>query len=152
MPSRNWSASSRPAIKVYYRRRDNNHHRKAGNIADFVTRWGGAYDHMIVLDADSDMSAAAMITLARAMAADPKSGIIQSLPLLHNRWTPFARMTQFAGRVYGPLVATGLAAWHGRDGNYWGHNAIIRTRAFAEACGPARTHRPQALRGPCAEP
>ena len=44
-----------PAIKVYYRRRDNNHHRKAGNIADFVTRWGGAYDHMIVLDADSDM-------------------------------------------------------------------------------------------------
>jgi len=124
-----------PAIKVYYRRRDNNHHRKAGNIADFVTRWGAAYDHMIVLDADSDMSAAAMITLARAMVADPKAGIIQSLPLLQNRWTPFARMTQFAGRVYGPLVAAGLSAWHGRDGNYWGHNAIIRTRAFAEACG-----------------
>lgn len=124
-----------PAIRVYYRRRENNHHRKAGNIADFVTRWGGAYDHMIVLDADSDMSAAAMITLARAMAADPKSGIIQSLPLLQNRWTPFARMTQFAGRVYGPLVATGLSAWHGRDGNYWGHNAIIRTKAFAEAAG-----------------
>ena len=124
-----------PAIRVYYRRRENNHHRKAGNIADFVTRWGGAYDHMIVLDADSDMSASAMITLARAMAADPKAGIIQSLPLLQNRWTPFARMTQFAGRVYGPLVATGLSAWHGRDGNYWGHNAIIRTRAFAEACG-----------------
>ncbi|MCX7348135.1 MAG: glucans biosynthesis glucosyltransferase MdoH [Alphaproteobacteria bacterium] len=124
-----------PAIKVHYRRRDNNHHRKAGNIADFVTRWGAAYDHMIVLDADSDMSAGAMITLARAMAADPRSGIIQSLPLLQNRWTPFARMTQFAGRVYGPLVAAGLSAWHGRDGNYWGHNAIIRTRAFAEACG-----------------
>ena len=124
-----------PAIRVYYRRRENNHHRKAGNIADFVTRWGGAYDHMIVLDADSDMSAAAMITLARAMAADPKAGIIQSLPLLQNRWTPFARMTQFAGRVYGPLVATGLSAWHGRDGNYWGHNAIIRTKAFAEAAG-----------------
>lgn len=124
-----------PAIRVYYRRRDNNHHRKAGNIADFVTRWGGAYDHMIVLDADSDMSAGAMITLARAMAADPQAGIIQSLPLLQNRWTPFARMTQFAGRVYGPLVAAGLSAWHGRDGNYWGHNAIIRTKAFAEACG-----------------
>ena len=124
-----------PAIRVYYRRRDNNHHRKAGNIADFVSRWGAAYDHMIVLDADSDMSAGAMITLARAMAADPKSGIIQSLPLLQNRWTPFARMTQFAGRVYGPLVAAGLSAWHGRDGNYWGHNAIIHTRAFAEACG-----------------
>ena len=23
----------------------------------------------------------------------------------------------------------------GRDGNYWGHNAIIRTRAFADHCG-----------------
>jgi membrane glycosyltransferase len=124
-----------PAVNVFYRRREHNHHRKAGNIADFVTRWGGAYDHMIVLDADSDMSAKAMITLARAMAADPKAGIIQSLPLLQNRWTPFARMTQFAGRVYGPVVAAGLSTWHGRDGNYWGHNAIIRTRAFASCAG-----------------
>ncbi len=124
-----------PAMKVYYRRRADNHHRKAGNIADFVTRWGGAYDHMIVLDADSEMTAQAILTLARTMAADPQAGIVQSLPLLQNRWTPFARMTQFAGRVYGPLVAAGLSAWHGRDGNYWGHNAIIRTKAFAEAAG-----------------
>ena len=124
-----------PDMGVYYRRRENNHHRKAGNIADFVTRWGGAYDHMLVLDADSDMQAETLITLARAMAADEQAGIIQSLPLLHRRWTPFARMMQFAGRVYGPLVATGLSAWHGRDGNYWGHNAIIRTKAFAEAAG-----------------
>jgi membrane glycosyltransferase len=68
------------------------------------------------------------------MAADKKLGIIQTLPLLHNRWTLYARMQQFAGRVYGPVVAAGLAAWHGRDGNYWGHNAIIRVKAFAE-CG-----------------
>ncbi len=122
-------------LPVYYRRREHNHHKKAGNIADFVTRWGGAYDHMIVLDADSDMKAQTLITLARAMAADSRAGIIQTLPLLHNRWTPFARMMQFAGRVYGPVVAAGLAAWHGREGNYWGHNAIIRTRAFAEAAG-----------------
>ena len=120
---------------VYYRRRADNRHRKAGNIGDFVTRWGGAYDHMIVLDADSEMSGDILVTLARAMAADPAAGIIQSLPLLHNRWTPYARMTQFAGRIYGPVVAAGLAAWHGRDGNYWGHNAIIRTRAFAAAAG-----------------
>ena len=122
-------------MAIYYRRRSDNHHRKAGNIADFVTRWGGAYDHMIVLDADSDMSPQTLITLARAMAHDKEAGIIQSLPLLRNRWTPFARMTQFAGAVYGPLVAIGLSAWHGREGNYWGHNAIIRTRAFAEAAG-----------------
>jgi membrane glycosyltransferase len=35
----------------------------------------------------------------------------------------------------GPVIATGLAMWSGRDGNYWGHNAIIRTRAFAAHCG-----------------
>ncbi len=122
-------------IAVYYRRRADNHHKKAGNIADFVTRWGGAYEAMIVLDADSLMAGSTLVTLARAMAADPKAGIIQSLPLLHNRWTLYARMQQFAGRVYGPIVANGLAAWHGRDGNYWGHNAIIRVKAFAEAAG-----------------
>lgn len=69
--------------------------------------------------------------MARAMAGDRKAGI-DTLPLLQNRWTPYARMTQFAGRVYGPVVAAGLARWYGRDGNYWGHNAIIRTRAFAK--------------------
>ena len=122
-------------MSVYYRRREDNHHRKAGNIADFVTRWGGAYDHMIVLDADSDMWPETLITLARAMALDSEAGIIQTLPLLRNRWTAYARMTQFAGAVYGPLVAVGLSAWHGRDGNYWGHNAIIRTKAFASAAG-----------------
>jgi membrane glycosyltransferase len=125
----------REEIAVYYRRRADNHHKKAGNIADFVTRWGGAYEAMIVLDADSMMAGPTLVTLARAMAADPKAGIIQSLPLLHNRWTLYARMQQFAGRVYGPIVANGLAAWHGRDGNYWGHNAIIRVKAFAEAAG-----------------
>ena len=31
-----------PDSRVYYRHRPKNHHRKAGNIADFVTRWGGA--------------------------------------------------------------------------------------------------------------
>ncbi len=69
------------------------------------------------------------------MEADPDAGIIQSLPLIINRNTFFARLQQFAARVYGPVIATGLAMWSGRDGNYWGHNAIIRTKAFAEHCG-----------------
>jgi membrane glycosyltransferase len=122
-------------IGIYYRRRPENKHKKAGNIADFVTRWGGAYESMVVLDADSHMDGKTLIILARAMAADRKLGIVQTLPLLHNRWTLYARMQQFAGRVYGPLVAAGLAAWHGEDGNYWGHNAIIRVKAFADCAG-----------------
>ena len=124
-----------PDARVYYRHRPKNHHRKAGNIADFVTRWGGHYEQMLVLDADSLMTGTCIVRLAAAMEADPDAGIIQSLPLIINRNTFFARLQQFAARVYGPVIATGLAIWSGRDGNYWGHNAIIRTKAFADHCG-----------------
>jgi membrane glycosyltransferase len=51
------------------------------------------------------------------------------------RNTLFARMQQFAGGVYGPLMASGLAFWHRGTGNFWGHNAIIRVRAFMESAG-----------------
>ena len=121
--------------RIYYRHRPKNTSRKAGNIADFVTRWGGAYEHMVVLDADSLMTGHAIVSLAAAMEADPDSGIIQSLPLIINRNTMFARLQQFAARIYGPVIASGLSLWSGRDGNYWGHNAIIRTAAFASHCG-----------------
>ncbi len=124
-----------PDAPVYYRHRPKNERRKAGNIEDFVKRWGGAYDAMIILDADSIMSGEAIVTLAAAMEADPDAGIIQTLPCIINRSTFFARLQQFASRVYGPIVAAGIAVWHGRDGNYWGHNAIIRVKAFAGYAG-----------------
>jgi membrane glycosyltransferase len=124
-----------PDSRVYYRHRPKNVSRKAGNIADWVTRWGGTYAHMLVLDADSLMSGETIVRLAAAMEADPDAGIIQTLPLIINRNTLFARAQQFAARLYGPVIASGLSAWMGRDGNYWGHNAIIRTKAFAAHCG-----------------
>jgi membrane glycosyltransferase len=124
-----------PGARIYYRHRPKNHHRKAGNIADFVKRWGGLYDPMLVLDADSLMTGECIVHLAAAMEADPDAGIIQTLPLIINRNTLFARVQQFAARVYGPVIATGLSTWMGRDGNYWGHNAIIRTKAFAGHAG-----------------
>lgn len=124
-----------PSARFYYRHRPKNYHRKAGNIADFVSRWGGHYEHMLVLDADSLMTGECIARLAATMEADPDAGIIQSLPLIINRNTLFARVQQFAARVTGPVIATGLAIWMGRDGNYWGHNAIIRTKAFAAQGG-----------------
>ena len=88
---------------------------------------------MIVLDADSLMSGAAIRALADAMEADPEAGLIQSFPVLISAETLFGRMQEFATSVYGWLLAEGLALWSGSEGNYWGHNAIIRTRAFAES-------------------
>lgn len=122
-------------MQVCYRRRLDNVGRKAGNIADFIRRWGAAYDFMIVLDADSYMTAEAMVELARAMEQDADAGLIQTAPRLAGRNTLFARMQQFSTAVYGPVLAAGIAAWQGREGNYWGHNAIIRIAAFAESCG-----------------
>jgi membrane glycosyltransferase len=124
-----------PAERIYYRHRRRNVNRKAGNIGDFVARWGGRYDHMVVLDADSLMTGEAIAKLAAAMEADPDAGVIQSVPLVINRNTLFARIQQFAARITGPIIACGLSLWMGRDGNYWGHNAIIRTAAFAAHCG-----------------
>lgn len=122
-------------MPVRYRRRWHNSGRKVGNIDDFVRRWGGHYQYMIVLDADSLMSPATLVALARRMQADARLGILQTLPSLIGQRSLFARLQQFASRVYGPVIAQGVAAWSGDDGNYWGHNAIIRVAAFASACG-----------------
>ena len=73
--------------------------------------------------------------LASAMDANPRVGLIQTVPRLVGGQTLFACLQQFAAGYYGPIVAAGLAAWHGGGGNYWGHNAIIRTRAFAASAG-----------------
>jgi membrane glycosyltransferase len=127
-------ARYRHGSALFYRRRSRNLGRKSGNVADFVRRWGGRYDHMIVFDADSVMSGPTMDRLARMMAANPEAGIIQTVPLPANRRTGFARMLQFACRVYGPVQAAGFACWTGDDSNYFGHNAIIRLAAFARHC------------------
>ena len=129
--------------RLFYRRRPKNTERKAGNIADWVRRFGGAYPLMLILDADSVMEGETIVRLAAMMEADPEAGLIQTLPVIVNGTTLFARLQQFAGRVYGPLIAFGIARWHGTEGNYWGHNAIIRTEAFAAQAGlpvlPGRT-------------
>ncbi len=117
-------------------------------MQDFVTRWGGRYDHMIVLDADSLIEAPTLLRLVQMMQADPALGILQTAPQLIGARTFFGRLQQFAACVYGPVIARGLAAWSGDSGNYWGHNAIIRVAAFAAELRPARARGPQAVRRP----
>ncbi|HEX4180028.1 MAG TPA: glucans biosynthesis glucosyltransferase MdoH [Caulobacteraceae bacterium] len=123
------------SIAVYYRRRRKNIDRKSGNLADWVRRFGDAYDYMLVLDADSLMSADTMVGLAAGMDRDPKLGLLQTSPTIINAETPFARLQQFACRLYGPMFSRGQDWWSGAEGNYWGHNAIIRVKAFAESAG-----------------
>ena len=123
------------AGNVYYRHRPENTGRKSGNIEDWIKRFGAAYDHMIVLDADSLMTEDTILRLVSAMETHPGVALIQTLPVVVNAKTLFGRLQQFSGRLYGPLIAAGIAWWHGTESNYWGHNAIIRLRAFAEDAG-----------------
>lgn len=124
-----------PDARLFYRRRPQNTDRKAGNVADWVQRHGAAYEGMIILDADSLMSADTIVRLTAEMEADPRLGLLQTAPNLVGAETLFARLQQFAARTYGGMLAAGQDWWSGAEGNYWGHNAIIRVKAFASCAG-----------------
>ncbi|MHC5653156.1 glucans biosynthesis glucosyltransferase MdoH [Stappia sp. ICDLI1TA098] len=129
--------------RLFYRHRSPNTGRKAGNIADFIRASGGAYDYMLVLDADSLMSATTIVEMVRRMEAAPDLGLLQTVPRIIGRKTLFGRMIQFSANFYSPVFSRGVAALQGRQGPFWGHNALIRMRAFASTCGlPALAGKP----------
>lgn len=120
---------------IFYRRRRVRLKRKSGNVADFCRRWGRAYAYMLMLDADSLMAGDTIVRLVHMMEQSPGVGMIQTAPTAVNRRSLLARVQQFAGRLYGPLFAAGLHYWQLGDGQYWGHNTIIRVAAFMAHCG-----------------
>jgi membrane glycosyltransferase len=81
------------------------------------------------------------------MEANPDAGIVQTVPRAAGRDTLFARMQQFANRVYGPLFAAGLHFWQLGESHYWGHNAIIRVAPFMRHCALGRLPGRGALSG-----
>ena len=121
--------------RIFLRRRLENAERKAGNISEWVRRFGGAYEFMVILDADSTMAGETLLRLTDAMERNPGVGLIQTAPTITGAETLFARMSQFGVRMYGRVAAAGLAWWAGSEASYWGHNAILRTRAFAASAG-----------------
>jgi len=126
------------AGRIFYRWRRHRIKRKSGNVADFCRRWGSRYRYMVVLDADSVMSGECLATLVRLMEASPTAGIIQTAPRAAGRETVYARIQQFATRVYGPLFTAGLHFWQLGESYYWGHNAIIRIAPFMRHCALGR--------------
>jgi membrane glycosyltransferase len=133
-----WCRSIGRFDKIFYRRRRVHQKRKSGNVADFCRRWGAQYGYMIMLDADSIMAGDTLVRLVQMMERSPGVGMIQTAPSAVNRRSLFARVQQFASRVYGPMFAAGLHYWQLGDGQYWGHNAIIRVAAFMAHCGLRR--------------
>jgi len=116
--------------RIRYRRRFENTGFKAGNIMEFLDHHAAGFETMLVLDADSSMSAEAVLRLARAMQADPRLGIVQHLTVGEPATSPFPRLFQFGMRAGMRTWAAGQDWWQGDAGPYWGHNAMIRIAPF----------------------
>jgi membrane glycosyltransferase len=133
-----WCREERGFGRIFYRRRRARIERKSGNVADFCRRWGAHYRYMVTLDADSIMSGETIVKMASLMEAHPHVGMIQTAAAAVNRRSLFARIQQFASHVYGPMFTAGLHWWQLGDGQYWGHNTIIRIEPFMAHCGLPR--------------
>ena len=120
--------------KIYYRRRLFNEARKSGNVRDFLNTWGKRYRYFVCCDADSVMRGETLVDLVKLMEVHPTVGLIQTVPALVNAESLFGRIQQFANRLYAPVFIAGLNYWALDFGNYWGHNAIIRTEPFMQFC------------------
>lgn len=118
---------------VDYRRRPDNTGRKPGNIAEWFDRAGQHFAYMLVLDADSRMSGARIRRMIWRMEQQPDLGLLQAGMALLPARSRFGQFQRTASRLLGPHFGAGLAAWTGATGNYWGHNALIRTAAFEDA-------------------
>jgi membrane glycosyltransferase len=124
----------RERLRITYRRRTANLGFKAGNIRDFCDHWGKHHDFALVLDADSVMTASAVLRLVRIMQAEPQLGILQSLVIGMPSASAFARLFQFGMRLGMRSYTIGSAWWQADCGPYWGHNAIIRLAPFMAYC------------------
>jgi membrane glycosyltransferase len=129
-----WCAGDPDADRIIYRRRTENTGFKAGNVRDFCTRWGGDFELMLPLDADSLMTGEAIRRLVRIMQAYPRIGILQSLVVGMPSASAFARIFQFGMRHGMRAYTMGQAWWVGECGPYWGHNAVVRIKPFVEHC------------------
>jgi membrane glycosyltransferase len=124
----------RDRVAITYRRRTVNTGYKAGNIRDFCERWGNSHELAVTLDADSFMTADAILRLVRIMQADGRLGILQGLVVGLPSTSLFARIFQFGMRLGMRSYTIGSAWWQSDCGPYWGHNAVLRLEPFIKYC------------------
>ncbi|MFY8106769.1 MAG: glucans biosynthesis glucosyltransferase MdoH, partial [Elstera sp.] len=129
-----WKASDAHPEELIYRRRTENTGFKAGNVRDFLTRYGEGYDFFLPLDADSLMGADSILRLVRSLQTFPQVGLLQTLVVGMPSGSFFARAFQFGMRQGMRTYTMGGAWWQGDCGPFWGHNALIRLAPFRDEC------------------
>jgi membrane glycosyltransferase len=127
-------AEDRDPGRIRYRRRAANTGFKAGNVMDFLDHHADGFELMVALDADSEMSANAVLRMVRAIQTDATLAIVQHLTVGRPARSAFPRLFQFGMRAGMRTWATGQAWWQGDEGPYWGHNAVVRIAPFREHC------------------
>jgi membrane glycosyltransferase len=125
-----FSKNPKPSGRLFLVRREDRANYKAGNIASFLGRHGGAYDFMVVLDADSVMLGERIRRLILKLQRRPRTAILQSLMSTFRGATPFAQAMQFSITRLGQIFSSGFSWFLGPEALYWGHNAIIRIAPF----------------------
>ena len=123
-------AADRDPDRIRYRRRTSNEGYKAGNVMDFLDHHADGFEVMVTLDADSQMSARAVLRLVGALAREPRLAIVQHLVVGVPARSAFPRLFQFGMRAGMRTWATAIAWWQGDESCYWGHNAAIRIAPF----------------------
>src|SRR5256885_16596748 len=93
---------------------------------------------MVGLAAESRRAGEPRARLVALGERTPAVGMTRPARGAVSRRSLFARVQQFASRVYGPMFAAGLHYWQLGDGQYWGHNTIIRVEPFMQHCALPR--------------
>ena len=119
--SRLCQTPGRDGVQVYVRWRTLNLGKKAGNIRDWIERFGAAYPYFIILDADSIMSAESLLRLVAGMEDN------------HTRWpnpdraAPRRRQNRFRA----PAAICRRLLWPNRFGG-----ACRLARTWGQLLGP----------------
>lgn len=123
-----------PDTVFVYRRRKHNSDAKLGNISDFIRRYSPEYKYMMMLDADSIVPAKSMLIMTKVMEGNDNIGILQSYLNIVMRKTVYARISKFINSFTSKILFYAQNFFFMGRSYYYGHNAIIRTKAFAEHC------------------
>jgi membrane glycosyltransferase len=124
-----------PSMLVTYRNRVENTDYKSGNIREWIRSVGHLHDAMLVLDADSVIARDSVLVMAEELASDQSCALVQSIPRVHAGKNLWQAMQAFASLSIGLNFGKGLALVSGGSANYYGHNAMMRIRAFADCAG-----------------
>ncbi|KAK1659517.1 putative glycosyltransferase [Colletotrichum godetiae] len=117
-----------------YRRRDRNTRYKAGSLKDYLDNQSKGDNFFVTLNSDSAMSGDRLCRLISSMERDPHIGLLQTIVIGMPAVSAFTRLYQFGLRHGVRTYNMGFSWWAHDWALYWGHNAIIRTKAFHEHC------------------